>query len=97
MEAQVIAAGKGLKPSLKVALFGPDFNERRGHQKAIFYRLPGRPFIKFIYMLVARRAFLDGAAGLRYASLQAIYEYMIVLKVKELEQAATTKPQGDAA
>jgi glycosyltransferase involved in cell wall biosynthesis len=97
MEAQFIAAGNGIKPSWKVAFFGADFNERRVHQKAIFYRLPGRPFIKFVYMLLIRRAFLDGAAGLRYASLQAIYEYMIVLKVKELEQAASKIPVGDTA
>jgi glycosyltransferase involved in cell wall biosynthesis len=89
MEAALIASGQGLKPSWRTALFGADFNERRGHQKAIFYRLPGRPFIKFFYMLILRRAFLDGAAGIRYASLQAIYEYMIVLKVKEMSQ---TKP-----
>lgn len=97
MEALVIASGNGMKPSWKVALVGRDFNERRGHQKAIFYRLPGRPLIKFLYMLLARRAFLDGVAGLRYASLQAIYEYMIVLKVKELEQANDKAQQGDTA
>jgi hypothetical protein len=97
MEAQVIVSGNGIQPSWRVALFGRDFNERRGHQKAIFYRLPGRPLIKFLYMLVVRRAFLDGAAGLRYAILQAIYEYMIVLKVKELEQANGKTPQGEAA
>lgn len=90
MEAELIASGQGIKPSWKTALFGRDFNERRGHQKAIFYRLPGRPLIKFLYMLFVRRAFLDGAAGIRYASLQAIYEYMIVLKVKELSHACRT-------
>ncbi|RFO95805.1 glycosyl transferase family 2 [Rhodoferax lacus] len=95
MEAEVIASGQGIQPSWKTALFGRDFNERRGHQKAIFYRLPGRPLIKFLYMLVVRRAFLDGAAGIRYASLQAIYEYMIVLKVKELSHACrTTAPKS---
>jgi glycosyltransferase involved in cell wall biosynthesis len=90
MEAEVIASGKGIRPSWKTAFFGRDFNERRGHQKAIFYRLPGRPLIKFLYMLIVRRAFMDGAAGIRYASLQAIYEYMIVLKVKELSHACRT-------
>ena len=88
MEAELIASGNVITPSWKTALFGADFNQRRVHQKAIFYRLPGRPLIKFLYMVLARRAFLDGAAGLRYATLQSIYEYMIVLKVKELEHAA---------
>ncbi len=71
--------------SLNSAFFAPDFNRRRGHQKELFYRLPGRPFLKWLYMMLVRRAFLDGRAGLTYAYLQAIYEYMIVIKTRELE------------
>lgn len=91
MEAELIAKGALIKPSWRVALFGKDFNERRVHQKAIFYRLPARPLIKFIYMLVVRRAFLDGWPGIRYAILQAVYEYFIVLKTKELQGAAVER------
>ncbi len=69
--------------SLRKALFHPDFNERRYHQKELFYRLPARPFIKFLYLYLVRRGFLDGRAGLTYATLQAIYEYMIILKMRE--------------
>ncbi|HEY3300716.1 MAG TPA: glycosyltransferase family 2 protein [Methylophilaceae bacterium] len=87
MEADVIARGAVQNPSYKIAFFGKDFNERRLHQKAIFYRLPARPFIKFVYMVVIRHAFLDGWAGIRYAILQSIYEYFIVLKTKEKESA----------
>ena len=71
MEAEVIANGALIKPSWRIAILGNDFSERRVHQKAIFYGLPARPFIKFIYMLLARRAFLDGWPGIRYAVLQA--------------------------
>lgn len=91
MEAEVIASGAIVKPSWRMALFGDDFSERRIHQKAIFYGLPARPFIKFIYMLIARRAFLDGWPGVRYAVLQAIYEYFIVLKTKEIQQSTKLK------
>ncbi|MDB6083585.1 MAG: glycosyl transferase family 2, partial [Gammaproteobacteria bacterium] len=62
-----------------------DFHERRFHQKELFYRLPLRPAVKFLILYVGKRGFLDGGAGLTYAILQAIYEYMIVLKVRELE------------
>ena len=88
MEAQHIVRTRreNIKFSLKEALFGLDFNRRRVHQKELFYRLPGRPFLKWIYMLLVRRAFLDGRAGLTYAFLQAIYEYLIVLKTREWEQ-----------
>lgn len=85
MEADLLVKGAIPEPSWRVAFFGSDFNERRIHQKAIFYRLPARPFIKFFYMVLVRRAFLDGWPGIRYAFLQAIYEYFIVLKVKERE------------
>jgi len=87
MEAELIAYGQVLRPSWKLALFGQDFHERRKHQKAIFYRLPGRPIIKFCYMMFVRRAFLDGWPGVRYAILQCVYEYLIVLKAKEIISA----------
>jgi glycosyltransferase involved in cell wall biosynthesis len=70
--------------SIKKALFSSDFTQRRYHQKGLFYKLPGRPIIKWLYMVVVRRAFLDGAAGITYATMQAIYEYFIVLKTKEM-------------
>ncbi|MGI8771258.1 MAG: glycosyltransferase family 2 protein [Acidobacteriaceae bacterium] len=85
MEAELIASGTGLQqPSLKLALRSRDFHERRLHQKALFYRLPGRPLLKWLYMVVVRGAFLDGRSGLTYATLQSFYEYMIVLKTREL-------------
>jgi len=87
MEAQVIVSGQRGKASWREAFFNPDFNERRVHQKGLFYAMPGRPFIKFAYMVLARRAFLDGWAGIRYAVLQSIYEYFIVLKTKEMREA----------
>lgn len=75
---------KGVTFSVRKALFGKDFTEKRYHQKGLFYKLPGRPIIKWLYMVLVRRAFLDGSAGLTYATLQSIYEYFIVLKSKEL-------------
>ena len=87
MEAELVAKGLVVKPVWKIALFGKDFGERRVHQKAIFYDLPARPLIKLFYMLIVRRAFLDGWAGIRYSILQAIYEYFIVLKTKEIQSS----------
>lgn len=73
--------------SFQKALFGKDFSEKRFHQKGLFYQMPGRPIIKWLYMVVWRRAFLDGGAGVTYSTLQAIYEYFIVLKTRELMKA----------
>jgi glycosyltransferase involved in cell wall biosynthesis len=93
MEARIVYDGDKQPPSLRTALLSRDFNERRRAQKAIFYKLPGRPVIKLIYMVLVRRAFLDGLPGLRYAILQAIYEYFIVLKTKEMRQTGDRKPK----
>ncbi|MCO5397489.1 glycosyltransferase family 2 protein [Ralstonia soli] len=88
MEAELIVSNRVGKPSIGTALFGRDPNERRLHQKRLFYRMPGRPLLKFFYMMGCRRAWLDGWIGLHYSLLQCIYEYMIVLKVRELEHPA---------
>lgn len=74
----------GASFSLKKALFSKDFTEKRFHQKGLFYQLPGRPFIKWFYMVVVRRAFLDGGTGITYSTMQSIYEYFIILRTKEL-------------
>jgi glycosyltransferase involved in cell wall biosynthesis len=73
------------------AFTAKDFHKRRYHQKELFYRLPFRPLVKFLLLYVVKRGFLDGRAGLTYALLQSIYEYFIVLKVRELESAAHEK------
>jgi len=70
--------------SLHQALFGPDFHARRIAQKAIFYQMPGRPIIKWLYMMFLRGAIFDGPAGVMYATLQSIYEYLIEIKCREI-------------
>jgi glycosyltransferase involved in cell wall biosynthesis len=70
--------------SLRQTFFATDRNLRRFHQKGLFYRIPARPFLKFLLLYVAKGGFLDGRAGLAYATLQSFYEYMIVLKTEEL-------------
>ncbi len=74
--------------SVRKAFMCNDFHERRFHQKELFYRLPLRPVVKFMLLYFGKRGFLDGRAGLTYALLQSIYEYMITLKVRELDDAA---------
>jgi glycosyltransferase involved in cell wall biosynthesis len=92
MEAELIARNQGLlQPSWRTALRDPDFHTRRLHQKALFYKLPARPLLKWLYMVVVRRSFLDGWAGFTYATLQAIYEYFIVLKTRELRDKASRR------
>jgi hypothetical protein len=79
---------------LKQAFFAKDFNERRFHQKELFYKLPLRPLLKFLLLYVGKRGFLDGSAGFKYGILQSFYEYMIVLKTKELSEGSAAKTVG---
>ena len=87
MEAKQIIENRrnGVPFKLKSAFSEPNFHQRRFHQKELFYRLPARPLIKFAALYVGKRGFLDGRAGFTYAVLQSIYEYLIVLKTRELE------------
>ncbi len=61
-----------------------DPNDRRAALKDIFFRLPLRPHVKWLYFMLWRRAFMDGRAGMTYARLQYMYEYMIQMKAREL-------------
>ncbi len=87
MEAEVIVSGEPLRAaSLRSAFFGKTYHERRAAQKALFYRMPARPLIKWLYMMFVQGAILDGKAGLQYVNLQTIYEYLIVLKTREIQR-----------
>ncbi|HZW10457.1 MAG TPA: glycosyltransferase family 2 protein [Phycisphaerales bacterium] len=72
------------RPVRPANLVSPDRNTRRLELKNVSFRMPGRPFLKFAYMYLLQGGFLDGRPGLTYCTLQAIYEYQIVLKVREL-------------
>ena len=66
------------------ALASADQTERRRALKALATRMPMRPALRFAYMYVLRRGFLDGRAGLNYCRLLATYEAMTVAKEREL-------------
>jgi glycosyltransferase involved in cell wall biosynthesis len=86
LEARQIIENRsqGRSFSLAQVFLAKDFSDRRFQQKELFYRLPARPLIKFLLLYIAKRGFLDGQSGFTYAALQSIYEYMIVLKTREM-------------
>ena len=91
-EAELLASGNAIQgASLRQALFARNFHERRVALKAIFYELPARPLIKWCYMMFIRGAILDGHAGVMYATLQSIYEYLIEVKCRELHRRRAGK------
>ncbi len=76
----------GERFSLKKALLSARLSVRRRHQKGLFYKLPARPFLKFLVLYFFRLGFLDAGPGLAYVILQSMYEYWIVLKTRELQK-----------
>jgi len=62
--------------------------ERRHALKDLSLRIPGRPFVRFVYMYIFLGGILDGRAGFTWCVLQAFYEYLILLKVWEIRHDA---------
>jgi glycosyltransferase involved in cell wall biosynthesis len=58
---------------------------RRALKLKVWYRLPGRPAIRFLWMFLVKRGFLDGKEGRIYCQLIAMYDAMINAKLAELE------------
>lgn len=77
-------------------LLSSDPTRRRRAIKQLSIRLPLRPTLRFLYMYLFRLGFLDGRPGLIYCRLLAIYEYMIVLKMREIQSDQGTRQAGDA-
>ncbi len=85
-EAARIRSG-GAALSLR-ALVAPDRSVRRAALRALSYRLPGRPALRFLYAYLLRLGFLDGRAGWTFCRAMASYERMI--------DAELRKPQAEA-
>ena len=66
-------------------------DRRRRAAKKLFRRLPCRATIRFIYMYLFRGGILDGKAGFTYCRLLAWYEWLIVLKEREMKARARDK------
>jgi glycosyltransferase involved in cell wall biosynthesis len=73
-------------------LFSANAPERRRALKELSFRLPCRPALRFLYMYGLRLGFLDGVAGYHYCRLLAFYEYLIVLKMKEIRRRQAGLP-----
>lgn len=71
------------------ALFARDALARRRALKQLSYALPARPALRFLYQYVARRGFLDGAAGWRYCRLLACYERFSAEEIRRARSRAT--------
>jgi glycosyltransferase involved in cell wall biosynthesis len=62
-----------------------DAFRRKRVLRRVWVRLPFRPAIRFFVWYLLRGGFRDGRAGFTFCVLMAHYEYLIGLKVKELD------------
>jgi glycosyltransferase involved in cell wall biosynthesis len=66
---------------------------RRRKLKLLSQRLPFRPLLRFLYIYIWQKGFLDGRDGYYFARLHATYEFLSVAKTYELRRHLET-PQG---
>jgi glycosyltransferase involved in cell wall biosynthesis len=83
-EAGHAAAGRPLQSST--------MNIRR-RLKRWSLRLPFRPTLRFMYVYLFQRGFLDGRLGYYFARLHAEYEFMSVAKAAELRLPSIAPPR----
>lgn len=86
MEAEKIVTDVASEPVRLVRILSRDPVERRKTMKQIAFRLPGRPLIVMFYLYILRFGFIEGKAGFTHCVLRAFYEYILDLKVKELQR-----------
>jgi glycosyltransferase involved in cell wall biosynthesis len=63
--------------------------------KQLSQYLPCRPFLRFLYVYLWQRGFLDGKEGYHFARLHAVYEYLCVVKTIELKKMNLSKTSND--
>lgn len=68
--------GGGLISDIE-SLFSQDRIARRRAMKRLSFKLPFRSMLRFLDIVLIKRGFLDGRAGLAYARMLAAYEAMI--------------------
>jgi glycosyltransferase involved in cell wall biosynthesis len=57
--------------------------ERRRALKGVWLRMRGRALLRFLWLYVVKRGFLDGRAGLIFCGLIAVHDFLIEAKVAE--------------
>jgi glycosyltransferase involved in cell wall biosynthesis len=60
--------------------------ERRRRLKKMSQHLPFRPLLRFLYIYIWQKGFLDGRDGYYFARLHAVYEFLSVVKTYELRK-----------
>jgi glycosyltransferase involved in cell wall biosynthesis len=60
--------------------------QHRKNLKSLAYMLPGRPLLMFVALYIVKGGFMEGRAGLTFSLLRVWYEFVIDIKVHELQR-----------
>ncbi len=82
-EARVAADTLMTGSARKIA--GENVGTRR-RLKTLFLKMPFRPLLRFLYVYIWQKGFLDGAEGFYFARLHSFYEFLSVVKTRELQK-----------
>ncbi|MEW6585779.1 MAG: glycosyltransferase family 2 protein [Nitrospirota bacterium] len=78
---------------LPASFLGNSLERRRAIKERIWPYVPGRWFLRFFYMYIIKRGFLDGAAGLDMCTFMANYEREISRRFQMLKrQMSASRP-----
>jgi glycosyltransferase involved in cell wall biosynthesis len=81
-EARVAVAEESAPKELQSACVA-----QRRRIKRFGQGLPFRPLLRFLYVYIWQRGFLDGREGFYFARLHAFYEFLSVAKTREFRKA----------
>jgi glycosyltransferase involved in cell wall biosynthesis len=65
--------------------------QRRRRLKKLSQKLPFRPLMRFLYIYIWQKGFLDGRDGYYFARLHAVYEFLSVAKTYELRRRSQSR------
>lgn len=93
---QIVAQRENSGPVLK-HFFSKDAAERRRALKLLSFRIPIflRAPMRFLYVYIIRKGFLDGRIGFVYALMLSIYEGMISMFLFEIGSSQKERPNRD--
>ena len=71
--------------------FAHEHVDLRRRLKSLSQRLPFRPLLRFLYIYIWQKGFLDGRDGYYFARLHATYEFLSVAKTYELRRQSESE------
>jgi glycosyltransferase involved in cell wall biosynthesis len=76
------------------SLRGDWADRRRALKDRVWFRLPARPLVRFLWLYVVKAGFLDGKQGRLFCQLIAMYDFLIDAKVLERRIRQETRDDG---